>query len=71
MTHVASTDGNADWLFHTITNQTSVTTPPISFVGPARVIVKAIASLATGTQGVVPDAHDAGDRERDVHALTG
>jgi len=51
MTHVASTDGNADWLFHTITNQTSVTTPPISFVGPARVIVKAIASLATGTQG--------------------
>jgi len=44
-------DANGEWLYHTITNQTSVTTPPISFVGPARVIVKAIAPLATGTQG--------------------
>jgi hypothetical protein len=44
-------DANGEWLFHTITNRTSLTTPPITYVGTARVIVKAIAPLATGTQG--------------------
>ena len=44
-------DGTGNWLFHTITNATSATTPPISFVGPAHMTVKAIAPLATGSQG--------------------
>lgn len=44
-------DGSANWLYHIITNQTSATTPPITYVGPARLIVKAIAPLATGSQG--------------------
>src|SRR5256885_53547 len=44
-------DGSGNWLYHTITNATSVTTPPISFVGPAHLTVKALAPLATGSQG--------------------
>lgn len=44
-------DASLNWLFHIITNDTSATTPPISYVGPARLIVKAIAPLATGSQG--------------------
>jgi hypothetical protein len=44
-------DGTGNWLFHTITNETSATTPPISFVGPAHLTVKAIAPLAIGSQG--------------------
>ena len=44
-------DGSGNWLFHAITNASSVTTPPISFVGPAHMTVKAIAPLATGSQG--------------------
>ena len=44
-------DGSGNWLFHTITKQTSATTPPISYVGPAHLTVKAIAPLATGSQG--------------------
>jgi hypothetical protein len=44
-------DGNGSWLFHTITTATSATTPPINYTGPAHVSVKAIAPLATGTQG--------------------
>jgi hypothetical protein len=44
-------NATGDWLFHTITTETSAKTPPITYVGPARLIVKAIAPLATGTQG--------------------
>ena len=44
-------DGSGDWLFHTITNETSAATPPISYVGPAHLTVKAIGPLATGSQG--------------------
>jgi hypothetical protein len=44
-------DETGNWLYHTITNATSATTPPISHVGPARLTVKAIAALATGSQG--------------------
>ena len=44
-------DGSNAWLFHTITHETQVTTPPISYVGPARLSVKAIAPLAVGSQG--------------------
>ena len=44
-------DGSGNWLFHTITNETSATTPPITFVGPAHLTVKAIAPLASGSQG--------------------
>lgn len=44
-------DGSGNWLFHTITNATSVTTPPIAYVGPARLTVKAVGALATGSQG--------------------
>ena len=44
-------DGSGDWLFHTITNETSATTPPIGFVGSAHLTVKAIAPLAAGSQG--------------------
>jgi len=38
-------------LFHTITNETSASTPPISYVGPAHLTVKAIGLLATASQG--------------------
>jgi len=44
-------DASGDWLFHTITNATSVTTPPITFAGSAHLTVKAIGALATGSQG--------------------
>jgi hypothetical protein len=44
-------DGSGNWLYHTITNATSVTTPPIAHVGPAHLTVKAIGALATGSQG--------------------
>jgi hypothetical protein len=44
-------DGSGDWLFHTITNATSATTPPITYVGPAHLSVMAIGPLATGSQG--------------------
>jgi hypothetical protein len=44
-------DGSGDWLFHTITGATSATTPPITYVGPAHLSVKAIGPLATGSQG--------------------
>lgn len=44
-------DGTATWLYHAITNDTSVTTPPITYVGGARMTVKALATLAVGSQG--------------------
>ncbi len=44
-------DGSQDWLFHTITTATSVTTPPIAYQGAARLTVKALAALAVGSQG--------------------
>ena len=44
-------DGSGNWLYHTITRDISATTPPISFVGAAHLTVKAIAPLATGSQG--------------------
>jgi hypothetical protein len=44
-------DFNENWLFHTITNATSVTTPPITLTGNATLQVKAIAQMAVGTQG--------------------
>lgn len=42
---------NGEWLFHTITTEPGVTTPPISYAGAAHLSVKAIAPLATGSQG--------------------
>ena len=44
-------DGSGNWLFHTITNQISATTPPINYLGQAHLTVKAIAPLAAGSQG--------------------
>jgi hypothetical protein len=44
-------DGSGNWLYHTITSDTSATTPPISYTGPARVTVKALPPLAVGSQG--------------------
>jgi hypothetical protein len=43
--------GTNNWLFHTITTSTSVTTPPINFTGPARLQVKALPQMAVGSQG--------------------
>ncbi len=42
---------NGEWLFHAITTEPGVTTPPITYVGTGHVSVKAIAPLATGSQG--------------------
>jgi hypothetical protein len=44
-------DASGNWLFHTITKEPAATTPPISYVGPAHLTVKALAPLATGSQG--------------------
>ncbi len=44
-------DSSGNWLYHTITNATSVTTPAISFTGSAHLSVKALAQLAVGSQG--------------------
>jgi len=44
-------DGSGNWLFHTITSDKAAMTPPISFVGPAHLTVKALAPLAVGSQG--------------------
>ena len=44
-------DGSGNWLYHTITNATSVTTPAISYTGSAHLSVKALAQLAVGSQG--------------------
>jgi hypothetical protein len=44
-------DGSGDWLYHTITSDTSAMTPPISYVGSAHATVKALAPLAVGSQG--------------------
>ena len=44
-------DGSGNWLYHTITNATSVTTPPITYTGAAHLTVKALAPLAVGSQG--------------------
>ncbi|HWC75420.1 MAG TPA: hypothetical protein VG454_15915 [Gemmatimonadales bacterium] len=44
-------DGSGNWLYHTITNDTSATTPSISYVGPAHMSVKALGPLAVGSQG--------------------
>jgi hypothetical protein len=43
--------GSDDWLFHTITTATSVTTPAINFTGSAELQVKALATMAVGSQG--------------------
>ena len=44
-------DDSGNWLYHTITTATTVTTPPITSQGSATLTVKAIAPLAVGTQG--------------------
>lgn len=44
-------DSNGNWLFHTITNLTAVTTLPIVFQGSARLTVKALGALAVGSLG--------------------
>jgi hypothetical protein len=44
-------DGSGNWLYHTITSDTSAMTPPISYSGPAHLTVKALAPLAVGSQG--------------------
>jgi hypothetical protein len=43
--------GSGNWLFHTVTNSTSVTTPAIEFTGVATLQVKALATMAVGTRG--------------------
>lgn len=49
---LATGDSQA-WLFHDLpaATDTSVTTPPIAYTGPAHVTVKALAPLAVGSQG--------------------
>jgi hypothetical protein len=43
--------GSGNWLYHTLSTSTSVTTPPINFTGPANLTVKALATMAVGSQG--------------------
>ena len=44
-------DGSGAWLFHALTTGTSITTPPIAYTGSARLSVKALGHMATGSQG--------------------
>lgn len=44
-------NASGDWLYHAITNATSVVTPAIAYSGPAHLTVKAIGALAVGSQG--------------------
>ena len=44
-------DASGNWLYHAITSDTSAMTPPINYVGPAHVTVKALAPLAVGSRG--------------------